>query len=167
MNTTHDTLTNAITGEMAGLVELYDFSDSTSVSLLAESENKIYLVSDPERPEQYVIRVNSGRLSYHTPPSIASELMWLKALRRDTDILVPEVLSARDCTMVQTIDGPDFDKPRHAVIYSFLSGTEPPEDQLIPGFEELGVISARMHLHARDWSPPSEFSRHSWLPEAI
>lgn len=167
MCSTHATVSDAIARETAGLVKLYDFSNGTSVELLSESENKVFLVSDPDRPEKYVIRVNSGRLSYHTPSSVASEMMWLIALRQDTDITVPEVMRSRDGSLVQTINAPDMDKPRHAVVYSFLPGTEPPEDQLIPGFERLGEISARMHLHARDWTPPAEFERHTWHPDEI
>ncbi len=91
----------------------------------------------------------------------------MMALRRDTDIVVPEVLRAKDGSLVQIITAPDFDKPRHAAIYSFLSGREPPEDQLIPGFERLGEISARMHLHAKTWTPPTDFKRHSYTPEAL
>ena len=167
MSSTREDLSAAIGRDSQSLVKLYDFSEAVTVSLLSESENKIYLVSDPARPKKYVIRVNSGRLSYHTPPSIASELMWLMALRRDTDIVVPKVLTADDGSLVQTITVSDLDKPRLAVVYSFLSGSEPPEDLLIPGFERLGEISARMHLHAKGWTPPANFTRHSWTPEAI
>lgn len=167
MSSAQDTVSQAIARETAGLVKLYDFSDAAKVSHLSESENKIFLVEDPERTDKFVIRVNSGRLGYHQPPMIASELMWIMALRRDTDISVPEVLHARDGSLVQTISAPDMDKPRHAVIYSFLPGIEPPEDDLVPGFERLGEISAHMHLHARDWEPPAEFERLSWLPEVI
>lgn len=167
MTITKDALAKAIDREVEGLVRLYDFSAEAKVSLLSESENRVYLVQDPARPELNVIRVNSGRLGYHRPAMIASELTWLMALRRDTDILVPEVLAAKDDCLVQSFDGPGLDKPRHTAVYSFLSGTEPPEDDLIPGFERLGEISARMHDHAKAWTPPADFARPSWTPEAI
>ena len=167
MNSRHDSLSAALDREARTLAKLYDFSAATTVEPLSESENKVYLVIDPERADRYVIRINSGRLAYHVPPSIAAELTWLMALRRDTDIVVPEVLSARDGSLVQTVAAPDLDKPRHAVVYSFLDGTEPPEDALLSGFERLGAISARMHLHARSWTPPSGFARHSWTPDVI
>jgi Ser/Thr protein kinase RdoA (MazF antagonist) len=154
MSPTKETLSKAIDREAERLVRLYDFSEDATVSLLSESENKVYLVRDPALPDPYVIRINSGRLGYHTPPMIASELMWLMALRRDTDIVVPEVLAANDGSLVQTFDAPGLDKPRHAAIYSFLTGREPPEDQLRPGFERLGEISAR-------------FSRPSWTPDVM
>ncbi len=149
------------------IVRLYEFSEAARVSLLSESENRVYLVRDPALPNPYVVRVNSGRLGYHTAPAIASELTWLMALRRDTEIVVPDVLAAEDGSLVQTLEATDLDKPRHAAVYSFLPGSEPPEDQLAPGFERLGELSARMHLHAKGWSPPAGFARCSWTPEAI
>ncbi len=167
MGARKDKLSEAIDREAKGLMRFYDFSADATVALLSESENRVYLVRDPGRSEDYVIRVNSGRLGYHTPPTIASELRWLIALRRDTDIVVPEVLAAEDGSLVQTFEAPDLDKLRHAAVYSFLSGAEPPEDELRPGFERLGEISARMHLHARVWRPPSDFARPCWTPEVI
>lgn len=167
MSSTIETLSKAIDREAERLVRHYDFSADATVSLLSESENRVYLVRDPARPDPYVIRVNSGRLAYHTPPMIASELRWLMALRRDTDIVVPQVLAAKDGSLVQTFDAPGLDKPRHAAIYSFLTGTEPPEDVLSPGFERLGEISARMHDHAKSWTPPANFSRPSWTPDVM
>ena len=167
MTSTHDSLSDAIAREAQGLIKLYDFSEATTVSLLSESENKVYLVDDPSRSEKHVLRVNSGRLKYHTSSSIASELMWMSGLRNDTDIVVPKVLSTKDGKLVQTLSATDMDKPRHAAIYSFLSGAEPSEDALVPGFKRLGEISARMHLHAKNWTPPADFKRHAWSPEAI
>jgi len=157
----------AVDRAVDGLLGRYDFSEAATVSLLSESENRVYLVRDPARAERYVVRVNSGRLGYHTPPAIASELRWLMALRRDTDIVVPEVLAAKDGALVQTIEAPGLDQPRHAAVYSFLAGSEPPEDRLGPGFERLGEISARTHRHAQSWTPPADFTRCSWTPEAI
>ncbi len=157
----------AIDRAVEGLLGRYDFSQAAAVSLLSQSENRVYLVRDPARAERYVVRVNSGRLGYHTPPAIASELRWLMALRRDTDIVVPEVLAAKDGSLVQTFAASGLEQPRHAAVYSFLAGTEPPEDRLGPGFERLGEISARMHRHAQSWSPPADFARCSWTPEVI
>ena len=153
--------------ELERIIGLYGFSDQAVVTPLSESENKVFLLTDPEEAETYVIRVNSGRLSYHTPQSIASELMWLAALRHDTDITVPKVRITKDGSFVQTIAVPGSVPQRHAAIYSFLPGTEPPEDNLISGFERLGEISARMHAHVRNWAPPPRFERHAWTPEAI
>jgi hypothetical protein len=67
--------------------------------------------------------------------------MWLMALEAESDVTVPSVMSARDGSLVQTLNAPDLDRPRHASVYSFLPGIEPPEDNLMEGFDRLGEIS--------------------------
>ena len=160
-------LDNAILREARNALRNYDFSADVVVSPLSESENKVYLIEDPAGDERFVMRVNSGRLAYHRPASIASELMWLMALEAESDVTVPSVLTARDGALVKTLNAPDLDKPRHASVYSFLPGIEPPKDNLMEGFDRLGEISAQIHLHAKNWTPPANFSRHSWSADTI
>ena len=47
MTSSKDALASAIDREVEGLVRLYDFSEAAMVSLLSESENRVYLVRDP------------------------------------------------------------------------------------------------------------------------
>ena len=44
MELSRERLSQAIDREAKGLIRLYDFSDDATVSLLSESENKVYLV---------------------------------------------------------------------------------------------------------------------------
>ena len=167
MITKPEILSVTISREVEKLTELYDFSESATVSFLAESENKCYLVNDPLRSSNYVIRVNSGRLGHHQPQLIASEMMWLIALRSDSNVLVPQVLPAKDGSLVQTIHEPDLGKPRNAVAYSFLPGIEPTKHEINLNFERLGELCAHLHLHAKGWIPPANFERPSWTPKVI
>jgi len=149
------------------VLEQYDFAAPPKVSYLTASENQIYLINDHHSSKRYVMRINSGRLAYHNAEQIHSEMMWLDALGADTDIIVPKVLAAKDDSWVQELSIPGKDKPSYAVVYSFLDGVEPPEEELLEGFEQLGTISAQMHSHAKRWSPPSGFTRPTWTSEAI
>jgi len=149
------------------VLEQYDFAAPPKVSYLTASENQIYLIEDHHSSKRYVIRINSGRLAYHNAEQIHSEMMWLDALGADTDIIVPKVLAAKDGSWVQELSIPGKDKPSYAVVYSFLDGVEPPEEELLEGFEQLGTISAQMHSHAKRWVPPSGFTRPTWTSEAI
>ncbi len=160
-------LNAALLREVVGLVGRYDFSDKATVSLLSESENKVYLVDDPALPVNYVVRVSSGRLAYHEADQVASEMRWLIYLHDNTEIVVPDVMAARDGELVHTLTADDLDRPRQAVVYSFISGDEPSEDDLIPGFERLGEISAQMHRHAKTWQPPADFRRPSLTAEIL
>lgn len=153
--------------EALKVAKRYNFSEASTVSFLSKSENRVYVVNDPSQRDKFVIRINSGRVKYHTPVSIQSELVWMAAIRRDTDVIVPSVLNAMDGSLVQTIDGLSLDRPRYAVAYSFVPGTQPSEDALASGFEQLGEISAQLHHHAKNWRPPASFMRHSLTPDAI
>jgi len=108
-----------------------------------------------------VLRVH--RLGYHTRAAIESELAWLEALRRDAGVRTPAVLPALDGSRVVTVPDPDTGGGvRHCVMFEFLPGAEPPEEWLVAGFESVGAITARMHLHARSWRRPPGFTRFHW-----
>ena len=48
---------------------------------------------------------------------MAEELHWLLALRRDTDLIVPEPVPACDGTFIQAISDPDTPGPWHGVLF--------------------------------------------------
>lgn len=48
-----DALSTSIAREAADVIRLYDFSEDASVSLLSESENKVYLENDPAIVRQF------------------------------------------------------------------------------------------------------------------
>ena len=160
-------IVDAMIREAHTLIGRYGLSPDTTISLLSQSENSILLFHDPEVDREFVLRVHSQRLVYHTKPSIASELMWMRALRAEASIETPQIVSAADGSTIQTLYAPDFDIPRHAVMFTFLEGQEPSPDTLVNGFRQLGAITARMHRHAQSWLPPAEFDRHTWSCEAI
>jgi len=158
---------SASLAEARALLGRYALSPAAKLSLLHQSENTMFLVQDPTRAAALVLRVHSHRMAYHTEPSIRSELAWMSALRADAGIETPAVIAAKDGSLVQWLATADPAKSRLAVMFTFLAGSEPAEEALLPGFERLGEITARMHRHARGWMLPAGFQRHSWTPETI
>jgi Ser/Thr protein kinase RdoA (MazF antagonist) len=136
----------------------FGFTADARLTLLSLSENATYRVDDPANGSVAVLRVH--RTGYHAPGAVASELAWLQALRRDEGLRTPAVFRARDGREVVDITiGP---VTRQTVLFEWLPGTEPPEDQLAEKFELLGEITGRMHRHARDWARPASFVRFDW-----
>ncbi|MFF5212775.1 phosphotransferase enzyme family protein [Streptosporangium sp. NPDC000396] len=127
------------------------------VTLINVSENATYRVDDPATGTRSILRVH--RLGYHSTPAILSELAWLEALREEAGVRTPRVIPAPDGSRVLTVPGR---WPRDCVMFEFLPGAEPPQDRLVPGFERLGAITARMHRHARGWRRPAGFTRFHW-----
>jgi Ser/Thr protein kinase RdoA (MazF antagonist) len=140
----------------------YGCHPDATVRLLNLSENATYLVEDPDSPPS-VLRVH--RLGYHTEAEIASELVWMDALRAEAGVRTPRVLPATDGRRVVTATDAASGERRSCVRFEFLPGTEPVDDSM-EHFAELGEITARMHRHARAWPRPAGFARFDWGYEA-
>ena len=131
----------------------------TRVRLLTLSENATFLAEDPERDAPVILRVH--RPDYHSRAEIESELAWIEALRAARAVDTPEPLTLRSGGHVAAFQ--DGAQTRHVVGFEFMTGAEPDADEnLVPGFEMLGAISARLHGQVRGWQPPEGFTRKTW-----
>jgi Ser/Thr protein kinase RdoA (MazF antagonist) len=127
--------------------------------LLNISENATFLVSDPTADRSTVLRIN--RPGYHSRLAIESELAWIRALREADVVRTATILPATNDSLVvigRHVDGEE----RHVVLFEWIPGAEPAQDRLVKDFEELGVIAARLHQHARTWQRPNWFTRFRW-----
>jgi Ser/Thr protein kinase RdoA (MazF antagonist) len=149
-----------------GSLDHWGLSPAANVRLLNLSENATYLVTDAAAHQEVVLRVH--RVGYSSAEEIRSELEWMAALRRDAVIETAAPLPGRNGELVQTLVSPSGRPQRHAVAFEFLPGAEPAAGGDAPRwFERLGELTARMHLHSREWRPPAGFQRKRWDVEAM
>jgi Ser/Thr protein kinase RdoA (MazF antagonist) len=136
-------------------LERFALSPGATAELCNVSENHTYRVEDPVKGT-FALRVH--RPGYRTGHQIESELQWVDALRGDgaVDTCVP--VAAPSGERVVDLGS------HNVVLWEWLPGSEPdPEgDEVIDGFRMLGAVSARMHAHARAWTPPAGFDRPTW-----
>ena len=135
-------------------------SPDSRISLLNHSENTTYRIDDPALSSPRVMRVH--RAGYHTKHGIMSELAWMKALNDEAGVHTPQAVPGLDGELVQYVDGPGMDTPRHVVLFQWVAGRRPDETKLIKPVERLGEISARMHIHILGWKKPEWFERITW-----
>ncbi len=139
----------------------FGLSPDATASLCNVSENHTYRVEDPASENGYALRVH--RPGYRTAKQIESELEWVDALREDgaVDTCVAVRAPGGERVVSVSLDGLG---ERNVVLFEWLPGAEPdPEgDAVLDGFRVLGAISARMHTHARAWTPPGGFDRPPW-----
>ncbi|MBW4021788.1 MAG: phosphotransferase [Proteobacteria bacterium] len=139
---------------------LWGFSTAARLSLLNLSENTVYLAEEEAR--RVVLRVH--RWGYHTPPEIASELAWIGAVRAARVVETPAPLCALDGGLLHALRLGESE--RMVVAFDWVPGRSPdPRDDLTRWFAELGAITARLHAHARSWTPPPGFGRKRWTVE--
>ncbi|WP_099025375.1 phosphotransferase enzyme family protein [Mycolicibacterium palauense] len=133
----------------------YGRSERAPLRLLSLSENATYLVEDGD---PLVLRVH--RPGYHSLEAIRSELAWMAALSRDTDVRTPELVPAADGSPVVTA------RVGSSALYvdavSFVPGCTAEDAQDTVGFDELGRLTAVMHDHVEGWTAPETFTRFRW-----
>jgi Ser/Thr protein kinase RdoA (MazF antagonist) len=138
---------------LARALPLYGLPPDTPLTLLNRSENETWRAGD------IILRLH--RQGYHTRDEIASELAWLTALQDLPGLRAVKPLAGRH-GLVTELDG------RVLVGFAPIQGQElQPGDDLAKWFAPLGEITARLHLHARSWTPPPGFTRKRWDVETI
>ena len=141
---------------------LWNLSSDAVAQRINVSENITYLVQDKDA--RAVLRVH--RQGYHSHRAIECELSWSSAMRTTGVVQTPAPQLGRDSKAIQKIDGPDG--VRHLVMFEFVAGDQPDENNdLTPGFAELGAIAARTHLHSLAWKQPQPFERLAWDLDAV
>jgi Ser/Thr protein kinase RdoA (MazF antagonist) len=131
-----------------------------SVRLVNHSENATYFVTAPGAAAPVVLRVH--REDYHTVDGIRSELAWMRALEAEAGVKTPQAIPGLDGKDVQTVAHPALPRPRNCVLFAFIEGEEPAQDQLVAPFKQLGEVTARTHVHSMAWRRPPWFQRLTW-----
>ncbi|PVA09092.1 aminoglycoside phosphotransferase [Pelagivirga sediminicola] len=143
---------------------LWDLPEGAIARRINVSENTTYRVDAPGR--RAILRIH--RAGYHSRAAITSELDWIAALDRDRAIAVPGMHPGRDGQLIQSARIAGQGPRRRMVLFDFVPGRHPEEGgDLAPGFEQLGAIAARCHIHARGWRRPAGFERPAWDLEAV
>ncbi|MEQ1525091.1 MAG: phosphotransferase, partial [Aestuariivirga sp.] len=132
----------------------YALPADVSVVMINLSENATYRVQAGDG-RKWALRVH--REGYHSKTAIASELAWLVDLRERGVVVTPRPVKGLNGEIIQDVSG------RHVVLSYWETGSEPGiGEDLSKPFEVLGEVTARMHLHARQWKRPAWFQRHTW-----
>ena len=142
------------------LTQYWDF-DPNSFQLLAARENTIYCAETA----QGKIVIRKHRTGYQDAAGIESELCLMHAMKA-ANCSVPDAIAAKDNRFVIAHDGDHF------TAISWVSGqtmsdvlsSDPSSDRITQIYHDLGLRLAEFHDAADAWSPPKNFSRHSWDP---
>jgi Ser/Thr protein kinase RdoA (MazF antagonist) len=137
-------------------LENYDL-DVKRVRLVTNEENGIFRI-DTTGGEKVILRVCLASECAISLAEIRSEMAWLHALGRDTDLLVPTPLAARDGGFVTTVTAPGVPEPRHCVIFSWVPGRDIGEQLSAENLERWGAFAAQLHDHGAAFQPPPGFS---------
>jgi Ser/Thr protein kinase RdoA (MazF antagonist) len=134
------------------------------LTFIAHSENATYRVDTPEG--RYLLRLH---VPHHpgaicaggqTAPAIASELVWLQALRA-AGLPVPEPLATRSGEVVRVVNVEGEPQPVPSTLMCWVAGRFP-TTLTLDHCRKAGELMASLHDHASGWEPPPAFQRPAW-----
>jgi len=129
------------------------------VDSVRENEGDLYVSG------RYLLRVH--RIGFHSADELRSELAWLAALRRDLGLPVPEPVRTPGGEVLVTAETRGSGERRHCSLLRWMSGRLAYRNPRPQHLAEVGKLMARLHQHARTWTPPAGFTRGRWDWEGL
>jgi Ser/Thr protein kinase RdoA (MazF antagonist) len=136
------------------------------------NENLTFRVTAAAGREQYLLRLHRSAPSnflVQSPASLESELLWLEALSRDTDITVQRPVRNRRHQLITTITPIGETAPLLCSLLTWIDGGPLPQDTPSAPLlvQRLGGLAARLHDHASRWTLPAGLTRVTFGPEFL
>jgi Ser/Thr protein kinase RdoA (MazF antagonist) len=123
--------------------------------LITIEMNGIFRV-DTTDGRKYILRITDPS-SCHGLEEIRSEMMWLAALRHDSQLGVPEPLLTRQGALVTTVEQVGVPEARHCVVFGWVPGIDLAQRLSAENVSKLGELGAHLHNHAQAFVPPQGF----------
>ncbi len=127
--------------------------------------NTTFRIDTPSHKQGYVLRIS--RAGYQDATTIRSELLWLQAIRRETELVVSEPLANRDDSLLTTVEVPGVPEPRHCVLFRWVDGRFHDASLSPQDLEHVGMLMATLHLHVQHFTVPEGFTRKWWDLEGL
>jgi Ser/Thr protein kinase RdoA (MazF antagonist) len=138
----------------------YDLVQGT-LRFLGHSGNVTFYLETPQQ-EKFLLRIHldiAGDDIWQKPDIIKSELLWLEALHRDTNLTVQEPMQNKEgkwVTQIQTNDTPDV---YYCSLLRWIDGSTSLEARSSQQAYQLGLLMAQLHQHSNQWKLPQNFVR--------
>jgi Ser/Thr protein kinase RdoA (MazF antagonist) len=106
---------------------------------------------------RYALRISRpGKCS---EVEVQSELAWLVALHRDTNLVVPDPVPTRVGTLLTVASAPGVPEPRICVLFRWVPGRFVRTGLMPRHLKQVGRLTARLQDHAQGFQPPPGFTR--------
>ncbi len=133
----------------------YEFEVS-DVRLVGVRDNALFRVRTAGGLS-HIIRV--CKPGWRSSVDLRSEVVWLRALGRDTDIGVPEPQADRNGNFIVKAWAEGVPGACHCVVTSWIPGVLLGNRLTEANLLKMGALFARLHEHAADFAPPKDFTR--------
>jgi Ser/Thr protein kinase RdoA (MazF antagonist) len=124
-------------------------------------------VSPPHQPitrngayirDRYLLRIHTSS----NLQGIASEMIFLDALRHEADLPVPEPVPTLDGKLLIQVSTPGVPQGRIVSLMRWIDARRLTMGFRPSHFHAWGVMAAQLHAFASRWQPPKDFKRPHW-----
>ncbi|WP_438431425.1 phosphotransferase enzyme family protein [Gorillibacterium sp. sgz500922] len=134
--------------------------DRPAIDYIGQSGTTIFKVVDSE-DRRYSLRLHLSKSetldeAWTDAERIRSELDWLRALSRDTDLTVPTPVANHRGKFVTDVNG------TVCTLVRWVEGETKPFLSTVQDVESLGETMGKLHRYASSWKAPDAFTRPSY-----
>lgn len=151
---------NDIAGQALREYELKDYN----LTFIRHSDNATFKVENFGL-KTYLLRIHvpiTEAMGSHgsDPIAVNSELLWLEALNRDTDLVLQKPVRNREKALVTQVHVDQVSLPVNCTLLHWVDG-QPyyPDLESEQTAHQIGEILAKLHNHASQWKIPEGFRR--------
>jgi Ser/Thr protein kinase RdoA (MazF antagonist) len=119
--------------------------------------HKLLFRADASTPERFLLRLHER----HTisEASLRSEMLWLRDLRRESDLLVPEPIPDANGSFVSRVRAEGSPEPRLCVLTRWVPGINKTPHLVSEDLFSAGSQIAQLHRHSERYAVPEGFVR--------
>ncbi len=136
--------------------KLWFLGHSGSVTFCVEIQQKKFLL----RIHQPISRLQDN--VWQRPDVIKSELLWLAALHRDTEIVVQEPVKNLQDQWVTQVLTDETKEVFYCSLLHWIDGNILNSHRTPQQAYQLGLLLARLHQHSNQWQLPQNFVRPAY-----
>ncbi len=128
----------------------------TGIQLVGLFTNSIFRLRT-RNGRSYVMRICNP--TWRTKTDLISEIMWLQALSRDTDIRVPQPIPTKNDDFIVESSAHGVPESRRCVVMSWVPGILLGKRLNEVNLYKMGELFARLHNHGAHFKPPAGFTK--------
>jgi len=113
-----------------------------------------------DRPGQYLLRIHQP--GYQTREAIELELAWLRAMRLEADLPVPEPVATLEGSLLIQVSIPGVPGQRNCSLLRWLKGRSVTRGIRPEHYEAQGRLMAGLHNFAALWQPPPGLAKRKY-----
>ncbi len=91
-----------------------------------------------------------------------TEMFWLSALARDTDLRVTQPVARQDGDYLTFVSVAGVPGEKRCALYKWVPGSQLAQRVSPRTYRQLGVIMAKLHKHAESLNPPAHICPKRW-----